>query len=93
MIQRVELSKRARKDLARVPSHIAIKLDYWIAAVERDGLEQLRKVAGFHDEPLKGFRVGQRSIRLSRAYRAIYRVIAKDIIEFVLIEEVNKHEY
>ena len=87
MIQRVELSKRARKDLARVPSHIAIKLDYWIAAVERDGLEQLR------DEPLKGFRVGQRSIRLSRAYRAIYRVIAKDIIEFVLIEEVNKHEY
>jgi len=93
MIQRVELSKRARKDLARVPRHIAIKLDYWIAAVEKDGLEQVRKVPGFHDEPLKGFRAGQRSIRLSRAYRAIYRVVAKDTIEFVLIEEVNKHEY
>ena len=93
MIQRVELSKHARKDLARVPSHIAIKLDYWIAAVEQEGLEQVRKVPGFHDEPLKGFRAGQRSIRLSLAYRAIYRVGAKDTIEFVLIEEVNKHEY
>ncbi len=93
MIQRVELSKRARKDLARVPSHIAIKLDYWITAIEKEGLEQVRKVPGFHDEPLKGFRAEQRSIRLSRAYRAIYRVVAKNTIEFVLIEEVNKHEY
>ena len=93
MIQRVELSKRARRDLARVPTHIAVKLDYWIAAVEQEGLEQVRKVPGFHDEPLKGFRAGQRSIRLSLAYRAIYRVVAKNIIEFVLIEEVSKHEY
>ena len=32
---------------------------------------------GFHDEPLRGQRHGQRSIRLNRAYRAIY-VISSD---------------
>ena len=31
-------------------------------------------VPGYHDEPLKGHRAGQRSIRLSRAYRAIYEI-------------------
>jgi toxin HigB-1 len=46
---------------------------------------------------LKGARAGQRSIRLSRAYRPIY-IIDNDIIdndgaEFVSVEEVNKHDY
>ncbi len=36
------------------------------------GLSEVRKVPGYHDEPLKGQRKGQRSIRLSRSYRAIY---------------------
>jgi proteic killer suppression protein len=49
-------------------------------------------VAGYHDEPLKGSRAGQRSIRLSRAYRAIYEM-KKDTVEFVSVEEVSKHEY
>jgi para-nitrobenzyl esterase len=51
-----------------------------------------RKVPGYHDEPLKGDRAGQRSIRLSRAYRAIYE-IRGGTAKFVSIEEVNKHDY
>ena len=47
---------------------------------------------GYHDEPLKGRRAGQRSIRLSRAYRAIYE-IKEDTAKFVSVEEVSKHEY
>jgi hypothetical protein len=35
---------------------------------------------------------GQRSIRLSRAYRAIHE-IREDTARFVSIEEVSKHEY
>jgi len=42
----------------------------WVAAVELDGVEEVRKAPGYHDEPLKGSRAGQRSIRLSRSYRA-----------------------
>ena len=58
----------------------------------RDGLEEVRKARGYHDEPLKGHRAGQRSIRLSSSYRAIYE-IKKDTVEFVSVEEVSKHDY
>lgn len=46
-----------------------------------------------HDEPLKGKRQGQRSIRLNKAYRAIYIINKEGVIHFVEVEEVNKHEY
>lgn len=81
-----------RKQLRSVPRHVAIKLGAWVADVADRGLEEVRKVPGFHDEPLKGSRAGQRSIRLSRAYRAIY-VINNDGAEFVSVEEVSKHGY
>jgi proteic killer suppression protein len=92
MIHRVDFTPRAMKNLRRAPSHIIDKLDSWVDAVERLGIEQVRKIPGYHDEPLKGARYGQRSIRLSRSYRAIYRIV-KEQIQFVLVEEVNKHEY
>ncbi len=93
MTNRVRLSRRAKKDIEKVPSFIAMKLAGWIEAVENDGLEEVRKIPGFHDEPLKGYRRGQRSIRLSRAYRAIYEIRNDGSVEFVEIQEVNKHEY
>ncbi len=92
MITKVALSRRAEKDLRSVPVQIARKLDTWIENVEHKGLEETRKIPGFHDEPLKGRRKGERSIRLSRSYRAIYTV-EKDIVKFVFIKEVNKHAY
>ncbi len=64
----------------------------WVAAVEHDGLEEARKVPGYHDEPLKGDRAGPRSIRSSKAYGAIYE-IKEDTAKLVSGEEVNKHEY
>lgn len=91
-IHRVMISKKAQKDIRKIPSYIADKLDEWVEAVETDGLQEVRKISGYHDEPLKGKRQGQRSIRLSRSYRAIYE-IKKQEIEFVSIEEVHKHEY
>ena len=88
----VELSKKALKQLNSIPKPIVIKLLSWVEAVELKGLREIRKLPGFHDEPLKGKRRGQRSIRLNKAYRAIY-TIKKGKVEFVLVEEVNKHEY
>lgn len=92
MIARVEIAKLAAKQLRKLPQHIVDNLMIWVAAVEQDGLEETRKAPGYHDEPLKGDRSGQRSIRLSRAYRAIY-AIKKDAVEFVSVEEVSKHDY
>ncbi len=92
MIRRVEITRLAEKQLRKLPRHIVDNLMIWVAAVEHDGLEQVRKVRGYHDESLKGERAGQRSIRLSRAYRAIYE-IKEDTVRFVSVEEVSKHEY
>lgn len=93
MITEVRLTSGAKKDLARVTKHVVTMLLAWVEAVENEGLEAVRKVPGFHDEPLKGRRRGQRSIRLSRAYRAIYALAQDGTVEFVSVEEVNKHAY
>jgi len=92
MVRRVEISRRAEKQLRKVPQHIGLNLMIWVTAVELDGLEVVRKVPGYHDEPLKGARAGQRSIRLSRSYRASYEVRG-GTVEFVSVEEVSKHDY
>ncbi len=92
MIHRVEISRLAAKQLRKLPRHIVHNLMIWVLAVEQDGLEAVRKVSGYHDEPLKGDRIGQRSIRLSRAYRAIYE-IKGNTAAFVSVEEVSKHGY
>ncbi len=93
MIYRVTLTRDAQKQLRRVPRHVAVKLQAWIEMVETDGLTVARRIPGFHDEPLHGSRRGQRSIRLSRAYRAIYEIGDDEIGRLVNIEEVNKHDY
>lgn len=89
----VLLSKQAKDDLRTIPAHIARKVATWIDSVAHDGLLAIRKIPGFHDEPLKGNRKGQRSIRLSKAYRAIYIIGQHGNIEIAEIIEVNKHDY
>lgn len=89
----VEFSRLATKQLRRMPQHVVDKLLGWVRLVEEEGLGEARKIPGFHDEPLHGARAGQRSIRLSRAYRAIYRIDAAGNVELVIVEEVTKHDY
>ena len=93
MINTVVISKSAEKDILKIPSYIQVKLRMWVNDVEKLGLSDVQKIFGYHDEPLKGERKGQRSIRLNKAYRAIYRILDNGKIEFVHIEEVNKHDY
>lgn len=81
------------KDLRRIPHFIIDKLDTWVDAVERDGVEEVMKVPGYHDEPLKGKRKGQRLIKLSNGYRAIYVILRSGTIKFISVEEVSKHDY
>lgn len=93
MINVVGMSKRAEKEIIKLPNHIQTKLRLWVHDVERLGLSEVQKIPGYHDEPLKGERKGQRSIRLNIAYRAIYTIKDNGKIEFAYIEEVNKHDY
>lgn len=87
------LSTPAKRDLLKVPLHIASKLQHWVDSIEVSGLIETRKISGYHDEPLKGKRVGQRSIRLSKAYRAIYIIDHEGKIAIIKVLEVNKHDY
>ncbi len=92
MIKDVILNNKVERALRKVPLHVVIKLQKWVDDVEEIGLEDVMKIKSYHDEPCKGSRKGQRLIRLSKAYRAFYIKI-KGQIEFVEVQEVNKHEY
>lgn len=88
----VELTK-VRKVLRKIPSYIVVKLQKWAEDVERFGLPEILKLPGYHDEPLIGKRKKQRSIRLSRDYRAIYEERKDGTIIIVEVMEVTKHDY
>ena len=79
--------------LAMRTSWIAKRPMVWVHSVQRDGLEETRKIRGYHDEPLQGTRQGQRSIRLNLSYRAIYEIGKDGVVELASVEELNKHEY
>jgi len=88
---KIVLSKKAKKQLKKIPAYIAVKLQKWSEDVEEFGIEEVRKIPGRHDEPLSGSRKGQRSTRLSKDYRAFY-IESNNKITINVIE-VNKHDY
>ena len=92
MINAVKLSSLAQKQLKKLPIHIVINFQNWVEDIEERGLEEVRKTPGYHDEPLRGKLKGLRSIRLSKAYRAYYRIV-EGTIQFVRVERIDKHEY
>jgi proteic killer suppression protein len=89
----IRLTKKAEDDLIKIPRFIKEKLLLWIDSIEKLGINHTRKIRGFHDEPLKGTRKGQRSIRLNKAYRAIYIEDQRNAVHIISIIEVNKHDY
>lgn len=76
-----------------MPEHIRRKYFYWLNMIEAIGLREVRKLKGLHDEALMGKRFGQRSVRLSKSYRAIYRKLKEEGIQLMEVIEVNKHDY
>lgn len=88
---RVSHSRAFEKQLVKVPEFIRKKAMFWVFLVGTRGIAEVAKSPGFHDEPLKGERKGQRSVRLNKAYRLIYKVI-EDRVHIELLE-VNKHDY
>lgn len=93
----VYLSKKAEKGLKQAPPQVQQKAALWKKLVETQGLRAAKLCKGFHDEPLKGDRKGQHSIRLNIQWRAIYETrISNDgneTIELVDIIEITPHKY
>lgn len=91
-MDRVDLTK-VEKQLKKTPHEIVFRLMKWIRTIEEFGLYEARKVSGYRDEPLKGLRLGQRSVRLGIKWRAIYIVSKTNEINVVKVEEVTPHDY
>jgi len=75
----------------KLPARVVKKYELWKDIVFRHGPDKLREFPGFHDEKLKGDRVGQRSSRLSLQCRVICKV-EKEIVTVSVID-INAHKY
>lgn len=91
-MERVDLSKVA-KQLKKVPKDIVFRLMRWVRTIEEFSLSEARKVKGYCDEPLKGLRQGQRSVRLGIKWRAIYSLSETGESNIIKVEEVTPHDY
>lgn len=94
----VRLSRNVAKQLRKVPLHIRKSLNFWILSVQEEGIDAIRRIPGYHDEPLAGEKLGRRSIRLNRQWRAEYIETEADdgegvLIDIILILEVHPHDY
>ena len=73
----VKISNKVWKKLNKLPKHIELHFERWAESesesVELEGIYKIRMIKGYHDESLKGQRKGQRSVRISKGYRIIYR--------------------
>lgn len=92
-VWQVRWSRKVQKQLDDLPEYIVGSFYDWAKAVERDGMESVRKLAGYHDEKLRGELAGLRSVRISKAYRVFYFETADGSIKVAEVTKVSKHEY
>ena len=88
---KVIIAAITEKQLAKVPYFIRDKLYQWVERVEEFGINEIRRIKGFHDEALQGKWKGYRSSRLSLQWRVIYKVEQNQLQVFVI--DINPHEY
>ena len=88
---RVEFTKSAQKELLKAPAHCQIKALDWIIQVESVGIEKVRKILGYHDEPLTGQKRGHRSIRLNKKWRLEY--VETEASVLITVVDVHPHTY
>lgn len=89
----VVLSKKASKDIKKIPRHILVVFDLWVELIETEGFKEMQKIKGYRDHSLKGDRKGQRSSSLSKSWRVIYTLDKQTNLLTIEVLEVNHHEY
>jgi proteic killer suppression protein len=88
----VVITKATEKDLRKVPRHVQVSFFAWVDAVTHEGLEAVRKVPGYHDEPLAGDRVGTTLDTADQGFPRVYRTEGTTA-KLVRVIEINKQEY
>lgn len=85
------LTRSAKKALVKCPDFIRDAFYAWAAVVAANGTHYTRTETRFKDEPLKGERHGQYSVRLNRQWRIIYTETHETLT--ITILEVTPHDY
>ena len=88
----VDISK-VRKQLRKVPVEVRVKFQQWILFLETKGLLEAQKFPGFRDHSLKGDRKDQRSVYLTKKWRAVYTTDKEGKVNLVIVQEVMPHDY
>ena len=91
MMYTIQEHRSIEKIIRKIPSWIVKEYEVWKNLIYGHGPKILNQFPGYHDEPLKGDRKGQRSSRLSLKYRVIYGVDKSTITVYVL--EITAHPY
>lgn len=90
---KVIITEDVADNLYKLPKQVTNKLIVWQKQVKFLGIREVRKIKGYHDEPLRGDRKEQRSFRLNKAYRGFYITGKDGKVEIVKVIDVNKHKY
>lgn len=90
---KVTWGPKVQKQIFKLPSYVVGSFYDWVKAVEFDGMENVKKLSGYHDEKLKGEWEGFRSVRLTKVYRVFYCELKKEEFYIVRVVKVSRHEY
>ena len=90
---KVYWNQKVQKQVLHLPHHIIGSFYDWVRAVEFEGIEEVRRLPGYHDEKLKGEWEGFRSVRLTKAYRVFYYEFKNGEFFIAQVVKVSKHEY
>ncbi len=83
--------KKVSKQLKKIPVDLLMRYEKWKDIVSISGLEGLKLIKGFNDEPLSGEWQGYRSSRLNIQYRVIYQIENEEL--YVKVIRVTAHDY
>ncbi|MBL7545855.1 MAG: hypothetical protein JNL11_18705 [Bdellovibrionaceae bacterium] len=94
LIDTIEIGHDAAKLIKnfRVPKAVLKNFDKWKDSVKKQGLLEVRKIPGYHDEPYEKV-IGARSFRLSDGWRVFYKIENQDGKEIISVFKISLHEY
>ena len=72
----------------RLPKAVKDRFKQWATEVEQKGLEEVRRVPGYHDEPIKSL-PGRRSVRVGEGFRACYETFIENGIEVLKVITIS----
>lgn len=94
LIDTIEVSHDTAKLIKnfKIPKEVLKNFEKWKDGVKQQGLLEVRKIPGYHDEPYEKF-PGARSIRLKDGWRMFYKIDNQEGKEVINVFKISLHDY